>query len=958
MQTPSTIEVGHGHALGADARVVGRDAARRAMGALSSHTPSLVLVFPSGPGAAQALDGVREVVGSAPLLGAAVDAPDLATAPPGATAVLVVALGSPELRARVGGGSGSCGVQGSLEAALSEAGDPPYLAGPAPWLAATRDGRSVFALVFAGSAEAARIVTAELSRRAGGRLPVFAAVAGGVGVGVGVSGGVPGQVLVGGRALPGGVALAIVDTTLDVGLATAPGAQAIREAVLCGRVSDPALALVAVPSSSGPAAEQVRSLAAAFGSVPVLLSAAPAEEAGGAGAVTVFVLGRELSREAHVARENQLLLERARRGEAQVRALLDSMTDHAWLKDPACRYVAVNRPFAEAAGTTPEAMVGTRDEDHFPRELARRSRADDELVMAEGRPLRLEEPFTDARGRTTWMETVKSPLRDEGGRVVGTAGIARDQTARKELERLRERAREDLESMVRERTAALRESEERYRLLVRGTPNSAVFLVDRDLRCTLAEGTLLEQLGRAPDGLVGRRVTGHPERVGGPLAKVLARAVLGESVEEEAEMAGRVLSLRAAPFRRGDGVLRGAMLVATDVTARTRLEEQVRQAQKLEAVGRLAGGIAHDFNNILTVILSSARDLGRRGKGDGEERELVQEVLEAGERAAALTRQLLAFSRQQALRPRELDLNEVVQGLVKMLRRLIGEDIVVSTALTPEPLPVLADPSQLEQVIVNLVVNARDAMPGGGRITIETARVEGAPGGPKQAPVAGPHAVVAVRDTGIGIDAATLEHVFEPFFTTKEPGKGTGLGLATVYGVVQQSGGTVAVESRPGAGTTFRVFLPRLAIEEAQPDPGVGGERAATGHEAVLLVEDDPSVRALMRRGLEGAGYRVVEAGHGAEALRVARLSIPDLLLTDVIMPGLGGPELAAALLAEAPALRVVFVSGYNEDAALRTGELPPGQAFLQKPFTGEELARVVRQTLDAPRAALSRPMR
>jgi signal transduction histidine kinase/ActR/RegA family two-component response regulator len=431
---------------------------------------------------------------------------------------------------------------------------------------------------------------------------------------------------------------------------------------------------------------------------------------------------------------------------------------------------------------------------------------------------------------------------------------------------------------------------------------------------------------------------------------MLERAVAGEVVELEAPVLGRqVVALRAAPVRARDGSISGAMMFAADVTERRRLEEQFRQAQKMEAVGRLAGGVAHDFNNLLTVILGSAKDLARRSGGDPEARELAEEVLEAGQRAAALTRQLLAFSRQQALRPREIDVNEIVRGLERMLRRLIGADIEIVTRLEEGLGSVVADPGQIEQVLMNLVVNARDAMPKGGRLVLSTREVENAPEGDAARAVPGPHVLLAVSDTGHGMAPEVLAHVFEPFFTTKERGKGTGLGLATVFGIVKQSGGSITVSSKPGVGTTFEVYLPRVGETRESPARERAEAQRSRGKENVLLVEDDGPVRAFMRRSLEAAGYRVLEAKVPEEALELARApELPvDMLLTDVIMPLMTGPDLAVEILSLRPALRVLFVSGYTEDAGLRSGTLPPGQAFLQKPFTGDELARAVRAALE-----------
>jgi two-component system cell cycle sensor histidine kinase/response regulator CckA len=394
----------------------------------------------------------------------------------------------------------------------------------------------------------------------------------------------------------------------------------------------------------------------------------------------------------------------------------------------------------------------------------------------------------------------------------------------------------------------------------------------------------------------------------------------------------------------------GAVAVMHDITERKKLEEQFRQAQKMEAVGHLAGGIAHDFNNLLTVILGYSETLLTELSHDRHLRDMVLEVYQVGERAAMLTRQLLAFSRKQVLAPQVVDLNGIVMDLEKMLRRLIGEDIELHVAPAADLGRVFADPGQLEQVLLNLVVNARDAMPRGGQLTIETRNVEldAAYAQDHLAVQPGSYVLLAVSDTGCGMDEATRARLFEPFFTTKEPGKGTGLGLATVYGIVKQSGGDIFVYSEVGRGTTFKIYLPRVQQPLAPPGPkGLG--RMPRGDETVLLVEDEDSVRGLSRHVLLLSGYRVLEARNGDEALGISGdyAGAIDLLLTDVVMPNMGGRELADHMSRQRPTLKVLYLSGYTEDAVVRHGVLAADTAFLQKPFTPAALAQKVRDVLD-----------
>ncbi len=385
-----------------------------------------------------------------------------------------------------------------------------------------------------------------------------------------------------------------------------------------------------------------------------------------------------------------------------------------------------------------------------------------------------------------------------------------------------------------------------------------------------------------------------------------------------------------------------------DVSARVSLEAQLRQAQKMEAVGRLAGGVAHDFNNLLTVINGYGELLLNRLPPGDANRDLVWEMARAGDRAASLTRQLLAFGRKTMIEPRVLRLEEVVGDTEKLLRRVIGEDVDLVTHFDQARGKVKIDPGQLTQLLLNLAVNARDAMPTGGRLTVEVRNVD-LDAGSGAAAEAGPHVLLAVSDTGCGIPADVLPHIWDPFFTTKEPGKGSGLGLAVVHGVVQLAGGQVQVHSEVGAGTTFKVYLPR--VEEA-PSAGKSHHGTAAlprGTETVLLVEDEDAVRALGRHVLHACGYRVLEARDGEEALRVADRQTGGihLLVTDVVMPRLGGRALAERLAREQPGLRVLFCSGYTDDAVVRHGVLEAEVAFLQKPFTTAALARKVREVLD-----------
>jgi len=630
--------------------------------------------------------------------------------------------------------------------------------------------------------------------------------------------------------------------------------------------------------------------------------------------------------------------------------LMDNMPDGIYFKDSDLKFRRANRAFASSLGRAPQELEGRRIEELLESgSLAHESQLEERGVLKRGVPVRdVVREYQTGYGRRFLSET-KAPVRLPNGEVSGLVGISRDVTERIENQE------------------ALRQGEQRFReqsLMLDSILNSmgdGVIAADSAGRFLVYNSRAEELLGPRPRGVSAadwaRQMLPEGERSGGGESPLLL-AMYGREVEEteislpSASGARITVALRATPLIGVGGALLGGIALIRDVTQRRELEQQLRHAQKMEGIGQLAGGVAHDFNNLLAVIKSYGELLLRDLDGDEAKCEDLEQLLHAANRGAGLTRQLLAFSRRQVVQPKLLQLNEVVVSVEKMLRRIIGEDIDLVTSLSPNLGLVKADAGQIEQVLVNLAVNARDAMPEGGKLTVETANVHLASGyADSDSNVAeGDYVMVAVSDTGCGMSSQTRKHIFEPFFTTKEVGKGTGLGLSTVYGIVQQSGGHIWVHSELDQGAAFKIYLPRSNGVTTKNSLRATKSTQAQGERTVLLVEDDEAVRRVAVRILREGGYNVVETRHAAEARKICeeRGASLDLLLTDVVMPGISGPKLAEELTALLPQLRVLYMSGFPGAAVVHSGALREGTNCIEKPFSPATLIEKVAESLAA----------
>jgi PAS domain S-box-containing protein len=609
----------------------------------------------------------------------------------------------------------------------------------------------------------------------------------------------------------------------------------------------------------------------------------------------------------------------------------------AWIDAQSGRILHTNQRWSEILGYDPGELIGRRwQELTHPETLAEDLESHARLLRGEERFIRREKRYFHKDGHPLWVELGIARAWRDGEAATANIVAMTDVSARKHAE------------------SALRASEERFRSLLENLTD-VVFALDLDGRFTFVSRAV-ERYGWTPADLLGVDICSlvHPD----DRAKVVARRTqFAEGLHPPPleyrliDAHGKLRTVRSSsqPLSEGGRVI-GVSGVLLDLTQQRDTEDQLRMAQKMEAIGRLAGGVAHDFNNLLSVIRSYA-DFAIDALRPGDPvRQDLEEVVTAARRAEGLTRQLLAFSRKQVLKPQVLDLDELVARTEKMLCRLLGEDIELRFVAGAPAAPVLADPGQLEQVLMNLAVNARDAMADGGEIAVATTRVELDAREARQLGEleAGAYVRLTVADTGEGMDDTTRARIFEPFFTTKAAGRGTGLGLATVYGIVQQSGGGIAVHSAVGVGTRFEVFLPVAREARSETTTGAPSAERPTGTETVLVVEDEPAVRALAGRILGRAGYHVLTAANAAEAMLACEqhAGAIDLLLTDVVMPGLNGHELAKRLARQRPSMRVLYMSGYA-DVAFGRG-VAAGVELLDKPFSGEELTRRVRAVLDA----------
>jgi two-component system, cell cycle sensor histidine kinase and response regulator CckA len=633
-------------------------------------------------------------------------------------------------------------------------------------------------------------------------------------------------------------------------------------------------------------------------------------------------------------RETEIALARS---EAQFRAMVEDSPHGVFFSDTEGRNLYSNRAMERLTGMSAAELAGNgwRDSIHPDDrawafvEFNAASQAQDAYHTT----LRYLRPD----GTVVWVSSHAAPVRVEG-RFAGFVGLCQDITARVEME------------------GALRESEERYRQLFSRAP-IPMWVKDRvTMRFLDVNQAAIDRYGYSREEFLAMTTLDirPPEDVPGFLAsrERLFNEDLWEyeGVHRHRTKSGAKIEVRIMARDLWMKGRRVRLVLSEDITERRKLEAQLLEAQKLEGVVRLAGGVAHDFNNLLTIILSGAAALRESLADRADLLFEVADIEAAGTRAVGVTRQLLTFARRQVAAPRPLDLDELVENLRNMLHRLLGEDVELEIRTGGVRSAVQADPGQIEQVIVNLAINARDAMPAGGKLILATGeRSVDKAEKPSAGMPAGEYVTVTVTDTGVGMSPYVRSHLFEPFFTTKPPGTGTGLGLATSYGIMQQAGGSIAVTSEPGQGTTFILTFPALASPPKGPEPAEP-EGAREGGETILLVEDESAVRLIAARVLRKHGYLVYDAGDPLEAIEVARQhgGRIDLLLTDVIMPKMGGRDLARALVAEIPTLRVLYTSGYTADAMGRQGELDPGVHFLPKPYVPSGLVKKVREVLDA----------
>ena len=637
--------------------------------------------------------------------------------------------------------------------------------------------------------------------------------------------------------------------------------------------------------------------------------------------------------------EIERLNARLQSSEARLRAVVEGTSDAVFIKDQTGHYLTINAAGARFLARTAESILGRTDAELYDDATSRARALAEQRLLKFGTVEAYDETLRLAgENNPRQFHSVRGPLRDDTGAIVGTFGISRDVTERRRVE-------------------------EQIRKLSRAVEQSPVSIVitDAEGRIEYVNPRFTENTGYAAAEVLGRnprllKSGRQPVEFYAELWSTIKSGHDWHGVLENRRKNGDIFSEQTviSPVKDDSGNVTHFIAIKEDITARLQLEEQLRHSQKMDAIGRLAGGVAHDFNNLLTIIQLEASALATNAALDADAAEGVRQITAATQRATALTRQLLAFSRKQEKEEQEVDLREIVENLAKLVRRILGEDIQLATAIPPAPVILRADPGMIEQAILNLAVNARDAMPAGGtlRIAVESVEVDATCAREHAGATPGLRAHLSVSDTGTGIAPEHLGRIFEPFFTTKAAGKGTGLGLATVYGVVQQHQGWITVESAVGQGSTFHLYLPALPASAAADSEESAERPLPRGNETVLLAEDDDQIRNLVQAALERQGYTVLAAANGSDAISaLLRHSGPvQLLIADLIMPGgINGRELADQALVAHPGLRTLFISGYPADVVSRHLGLRANGFFLHKPFAVRALLETVRTCLDRP---------